>query len=256
MLHVLAKRNLHVLANFADSNVLLAFDFDGTLAPITRRPDQTRMRRETRRLLTAVSHRYPSVVISGRARDDLIRRVGGVPIWHVAGNHGVEPWAEEARYHVKVGRWAAALERRLAGQPGIDIEDKTFSLTIHYRRARSVPRAKAAIARAIRGLRGVRVIGGKRAISLIPSGAPHKGAALERVRRLLVCDTAVYVGDDDTDEDAFAAAGPQRLLAIRIGRRSTSIARYCLSTQQEIDALLQALLDLRPVRGGPPRTKR
>src|SRR5918999_5267560 len=154
MLHVLAKRNLHVLANFAESNVLLAFDFDGTLAPIARRPDQARMRRQTRRLLTAVSHRYPAVVISGRARDDLIRRVGGVPIWHVSGNHGLEPWGQEARYHAKVRRWAAILERRLGGQQGIEIEDKTYTLTIHYRRARSVRQATAAIARAIRGLHG------------------------------------------------------------------------------------------------------
>jgi trehalose 6-phosphate phosphatase len=256
MLHVLAKRNLHVLAKFAESNVLLAFDFDGTLAPITHRPEQARMRRQTRHLLTAVSHCYPAVVISGRARDDLMQRVGGVPVWHVSGNHGLEPWGEEARYHAKVRQWAAVLERRLGASQGIEIEDKTYSLTIHYRRARSVRQATTAIAHAIRDLRGARVIGGKRAISLVPRGAPHKGAALERVRRLLDCETAVYVGDDDTDEDAFGAAGPQRLLAIRVGRRSTSLARYFVSTQLEVDALLETLLDLRPVRGEPARHSR
>jgi trehalose 6-phosphate phosphatase len=185
-----------------------------------------------------------------------MQRVGGVPVWHVAGNHGLEPWGAEAKYHLKVRRWVAVLERRLAGQPGIEIENKTYSITIHYRRAPGVRQAKAAIARAVHDLRDARAIGGKRAVSLVPRGAPHKGAALERVRRLLACDTAVYVGDDDTDEDAFGAAGPQRLLAIRVGRRSTSTAPYFLSTQQEVDVLLQTLLELRPVRSQAARPTR
>jgi len=89
MQHILAKRHLPTLANFVASNVLVAFDFDGTLAPIVRDPAAARMRRSTRRLLGSVARRYPCVVISGRARLDLAKRVRSLSIVHLAGNHGL-----------------------------------------------------------------------------------------------------------------------------------------------------------------------
>src|SRR5581483_12084952 len=79
MRHILAERHQPTLAGFASSNVLLGFDYDGTLAPIVADPAAARMRPSTRRLLASVARRYPSVVISGRARRDLVRRVGAVP---------------------------------------------------------------------------------------------------------------------------------------------------------------------------------
>ena len=112
------------------------------------------------------------------------------------------------------------------------------------RDGRRWPRSPAAVG----GLRGARSIGGKHAISLVPRGAPTKGAALERARRLLGCDTAIYVGDDETDEDAFTAGRADRLLAIRVGMRQGSAARYRLRNQAEIDDLLAALLACRPLR--------
>ena len=60
----------------------------------------------------------------------------------------------------------------------------------------------------------------------MPRGAPHKGIALERGRALLACETAIDIGDDKTDEDAFAAGRPGRLLPIRVGRKRGSRARY------------------------------
>jgi trehalose-6-phosphatase len=71
--------------------------------------------------------------------------------------------------------------------------------------------------------------------------------ALERARRLLACDTAIYVGDDETDEDAFKAGRTDRLLPIRIGLRGRSRAQYGIRTQAEVDRFLQTLLDLRPI---------
>jgi trehalose 6-phosphate phosphatase len=85
-------------------------------------------------------------------------------------------------------------------------------------------------------------------VNVVPRGAPHKGEALERARRLLACEKAIYVGDDDTDEDAFAAARPDRLLSVRIGSTRRSRARYRLKDQRQIDRFLRALLTLRPRR--------
>jgi trehalose 6-phosphate phosphatase len=81
--------------------------------------------------------------------------------------------------------------------------------------------------------------------------------ALERERDRLGCDTALFVGDDDTDEDVFALDRPGRLLGIRVGRTPASQAPYCLRDQREIDDLLDRLIALRrdaPARPRPPQT--
>jgi trehalose 6-phosphate phosphatase len=248
MVHILAKRNLHKLAEFASSNVLLAFDYDGTLAPIVSEPKSARMRAATRRLLTEVARRYPCVVISGRARDDVIRHVGNVPVWHVSGNHGLEPWGQDARYRIQVDRWVRRLKQQLSGHEGVAVEDKQYSVTVHFRNASQRRRAVSAVDRAVRGLKGARALAGKRAISLLPKGAADKGTALRRTQRLLACDTAIYLGDDETDEDAFGADGPDRLLSIRVSRRGRSRAGFYVRDQAEVDQLLRALLNFRPLR--------
>jgi trehalose 6-phosphate phosphatase len=245
MRHILAKRHLPTLANFVASNVLVAFDFDGTLAPIVRDPAAARMRRSTRCLLGSVARRYPCVVISGRARLDLAKRVRSLSIVHLAGNHGLEPWGQHEEYRALVREWFQRLTPRLAGMSGVVVEDKTYSLTVHYRNARRPRQALAAVRRARRTLTGARSLGGDRAVSLVPRGAPTKGAALERARQLFACDSAIYVGDDQTDEEVFRARSAGRLLGIRIGMHARSGAPYGLRNQGEIDALLRTLLALR-----------
>jgi trehalose 6-phosphate phosphatase len=244
---ILSKRHAHVLARFAASDVLVALDYDGTLAPIVSMPRKARMRPLTRQLLAAVAKRYPCVVISGRSRDDVSARVSSAPVWHVAGNHGLEPWGEEASYAERVRGWVRKLHGLLEGVEGVAVEDKTYSVTVHYRGAKHKDRVRRVVAQAVRSLRGARVVGGSEAINVMPRGAPHKGEALERARRLLACDTAIYVGDDETDEDAFAAGRSDRLLSVRIGNARRSCATYRLRDQREIDRFLRRLLALRPV---------
>jgi trehalose 6-phosphate phosphatase len=246
MPNILTERHLPTLAHFASSNVLVAFDYDGTLAPIVVDPLRARMRAATVRLLKVVAERYPCAVISGRMRADLIPRVTSIPLRHVAGNHGIEPWGDNERLASYARRWIPPLRRQLDGEEGVVIEDKTYSVTVHYRRAARKRRALGLIHRAVRSLPRARVIDGREAVNIVPHGAPHKGVALERVRDLLVCETAIYIGDDGTDEDAFAAGRPGRLLPIRVGRKRGSRARYWLESQMDIDAFLRALLKFRP----------
>jgi trehalose 6-phosphate phosphatase len=252
MPYILARRHVSTLAHFAASNVLIAFDYDGTLSAITPTPHRARMRASTRRLLRAVAERYPCVVISGRRRADVARRMASIPLWHIAGNHGVEPWGEKESYATRVREWAGPLKARLATHKGVVLEDKRYSLTVHYRQARHKARAVKAITEAVHGLRGARIMGGHHSINIVPRGAPHKGIALERMRSLLVCDTVIYVGDDDTDEDAFRAAAPDRLLAVRIGVKRTSQARHWLRSQADVDSFLLTLLSMRPLRHRQP----
>jgi trehalose 6-phosphate phosphatase len=249
MKHLLAPRNLPVLERFAWSRVLLAFDFDGTLAPIVVDPDAAQMRATTRDLLVRVAGLFPTVVISGRTRADTQRRVAGVPLREVIGNHGAESDDRQgASLPAPVHRWRRELERALADQAGVVIEDKSLSLSIHYRQSRQKKRARAAILAAVAQIErrdSVRMMGGKQVVNLLPEGAPHKGVALERARARLGCDTALYVGDDETDEDVFALDQPGRLLGVRVGERAASHADYCLRAQREIDGLLRVLIRAR-----------
>ncbi len=238
-----------VLAGFAHANVLLAFDYDGTLVPIAQTPTAPRMRRTTRELLTRAAALYPCVVISGRALDDLSERLDGIPVWFLFGNHGLEPPQPGTSTLPPVTAWAARLEQELPADPGVLIEDKRYSLTVHYRQAKDKRRVIEAIDRILAELPDARAIGGTEAVSLLPRNAGNKGIALGQACRWFACDSAIYVGDDETDEDAFASVYPERLLTIRVGSEHKSRAQYHLDTQDDIDTLLQMLVDVRQMRG-------
>ena len=91
MKYLVARSNLEVLKRLAWSNVLLGFDYDGTLSPIVTVPAEARLRPRTRELLETVARSYPSVVISGRSQPDIMRRTRGLGLREVIGNHGLEP---------------------------------------------------------------------------------------------------------------------------------------------------------------------
>lgn len=253
MKDILSGPGRRVLEEFAGSNVLLAFDFDGTLAPLVAVPERARMRETTTRLLGELTSLYPSVIISGRSQADVLERLGGVPVHGVVGNHGAESRESSEQPPEEVKRWRPLLEKALTPFPGVRVEDKGFSISVHYRQSREKRRAQAAIRKAAAALGDVRVTGGRQVVNLLPKGAPHKGIALERERERLACDTAIYVGDDDTDEDVFALGQPARLLTIRIGAKPVSGASYYIQSQADIDELLRVLVHLRRRSDRPQR---
>lgn len=250
MRDILARSNRAALARFARSDVLLAFDFDGTLAPIVANRDQAALRPRTRRLLGRVASLYPCVVISGRRRRDVVPRLKGTGIMRVVGNHGSEPSRRQRQFRRLARRWRLALLRRLDGLSGVALEDKGLSLSIHYRGSRRKARVLEDIMRAASDLPGARVVGGKDVVNVLPGRAPNKGTALERERRRLGCDAALYVGDDVTDEDVFARSEPRRLLTVRVGPLAGSLAGYRIRDQGQIDVLLRTLITLRHDPGG------
>lgn len=245
MRDVLSRASREILQQFAWSNVLVAFDYDGTLAPIVRDPGKAAMRPATRRLLGQVALAYPCIVVSGRAQADARRWLQGIPLKQIVGNHGIEPWRATRPLIDEVRRWTPILARHLSLLKGVRIENKSYSVAVHYRQSRAKKSARAAILAAAAELGPVRVIGGKQVVNLLPEGAPHKGLALERERDRLRLDTAIYVGDDETDEDVFGLDQPGRLLTVRVGPKSASQATYSLRNQDAVDEFLERLLTLR-----------
>jgi trehalose 6-phosphate phosphatase len=239
---------------------LLAFDYDGVLAPLIPDPRGSSMARRTRALLAELALLLPVAVVSGRSYAKLHRVVGGVAPWLV-GNHGYEhlhPVPVPAEVLAQVRRWEKQLEADVAGLSGVTVEHKRSTFAVHWAQARDRARAARAVLRAARALDGVRLVLGKNLVNVLPAAFPTKGDAVRRLVRELGCRRALFVGDDVTDEDVFAL--PERLvLGVHVGA-GPSCARWRVAGRAEVDLLLALLLERalvwpapslgRAVRGG------
>jgi trehalose 6-phosphate phosphatase len=87
---------------------------------------------------------------------------------------------------------------------------------------------------------------GKRVVNVVPAEAPHKGDAFRQLLRAERAEQALYVGDDDTDEDVFRLEPPDRPVTVRMGPSRRSRAEYFVREQGEIDDLLRMLAAFRP----------
>ena len=242
---ILSARGQATLGRFVTAPVLLAFDFDGTLAPIVSAPDAARARPSTLGLLKTVARLYPLAVISGRSTSDLQARFAGTGIEALVGNHGLDLAGANPEAEACVRRFAALLEATLAGEAGVVVEEKGLSLCVHYRNAPDRRRAAQRVRRATAGLVGARLIGGKLGVNVLPDVEHDKGTALEALMRSFECQRALYAGDCVTDEDVFIRTDPGRLLSIRVGRSAGSRAAYYIPRQRDIDRLLMLLVKLR-----------
>jgi trehalose 6-phosphate phosphatase len=230
------------------SRTLFAFDFDGTLAPIVKQPASARMDKRTERLIARLNERVPVAVISGRSVSDLKSRLHFEPRYLV-GNHGIESLSRTAgdcRRSAEIcTTWREQLVTRIGGDASISwlqIEDKEYSLSLHYRKAKNKVRAKRLIPEIADGLRPrPRIIPGKAVFNLVPEGAPHKGTAMIELLRDSGLSAAIYLGDDDTDEDVFSLKDP-RILGIRVGYKRASNAQFFLKSQSQVAGLIDRLL--------------
>lgn len=221
---------------------MLALDFDGTLAPIVSQPDQAALPDSTRHLLQALALRYPCVVVSGRARSDVKSRLAGISLVEIIGNHGSEPWIDLQPLRAWTAYVLPLLRQLMSEIPGVEVEDKGVSISVHYRRAFRRQQAIHEVYAAAVELRAGAIIPGKYVINVLPPDALHKGQGLLRALDAFGCSHALFLGDDATDEPAFALAKEKRVLGIRVGHRPESAAELYLKKQGEVDSLLRRIL--------------
>lgn len=242
MKNILLPANGAALAEVVRVQPLLVFDFDGTLSPLVDRPDAAGLRPETRALLRVAALLYPCAVVSGRRRADVAGRLEGIPLVAVIGNHGAEagfgPVERSPRPEVEA--WLEALHAALGAMPGVSIEDKDLSVAVHYRHAPERGAARRAIFGVARRLPGARVFGGRTVVNVVPGDAHDKGDAVARLLPRANRRTAVFVGDDVTDEDAFRHRDVA--LGVRVGRSARSAAGYYVPAQRDVDDLLRLLV--------------
>ncbi|HYG66264.1 MAG TPA: trehalose-phosphatase [Anaeromyxobacteraceae bacterium] len=242
---ILSPTGAAAIDAIARRRTFLAFDFDGTLAPFQDDRRHARMRDGTRDLLRAASLLYPCAVISGRTRADVAARVADVPLAAVVGNHGAEPGFGplDERLARRVAIWREGLERALAGAEGVELEDKRFSIALHYRASRHPEAARARIGAAVTALEGAQSFEGHAVVNVLPDDAPTKGDAIEALAARFGARLAVYVGDDRTDEEAFRSGVVE--VSIRVGAGPGTAATHGLPDQTRVDDLLRALVAAR-----------
>ncbi|HYA96649.1 MAG TPA: trehalose-phosphatase [Methylomirabilota bacterium] len=236
----------------ASSRVAFFLDLDGTLAPLTPRPEQARVPAETKEVLRRLAaHRKATVtVISGRRRAVLERlvRVPDVQCWGLYGAETRGDFSLRAAERRALGRAREELVKRIPRSTGIWIEDKRASLSVHLRGVREplrlpVRRAVRMLAHVLR--RDLRLIENLHDAELVPRRVGGKGEAVRRYlarRKRGSKLLAVYCGDDYSDEPAFAAVAGG--VAILVGPERRTRARFRLPSPRE---LTQALRDFEEI---------
>jgi trehalose 6-phosphate phosphatase len=197
----------------------LVSDVDGTLSPIVPRPEDARVTPRARALLAALKpHMALLAVISGRAAADVRARMD-VPGLVYVGNHGLERWQdgrvipapEVAAFRSALEAARDALQTRLL--PGMQVEDKGATLSVHTRQTPDPDTADAAFApvvQAIAAEHGLRLFQGRRVFELRPPLDVDKGSALRGLVAEFHLDAVLYLGDDTTDVDALRTCSELR----------------------------------------------
>jgi len=243
VIYAFSPEGVACLAAVLTTRPLLAFDIDGTLAPIVERPGDARLPDDLQSCLAELAQRTEVAIITGRGVDDARRMLRFEPRYLV-GNHGLEGlpgWSERAQAFARIARdWRDAIDACAAlRDTGVTLEDKRYSLSLHYRRAANPYAAHEAIRQCVGSLEPPpRVIEGKAVVNLLPPDAPDKGDAL----RALIGEThrsnVLYVGDDDTDETVFGLHLPS-VLTLRVEPAADSEAALFLRDQREVYTLMQ-----------------
>jgi trehalose 6-phosphate phosphatase len=254
MRHLFSEAGLARFREFAAPGTLLAFDYDGTLTPICDDPAEAALPSAVARHLQGVAQAWPTVIITGRAGADVQRFLDGLQEVAVIGNHGAETSALLPPFlKARVAGWRDKLEHTLQSLPGLVLEDKGYSLSLHYRRSPDWAAAHRAIMQAMADLPDARTVGGKAVINVVLPEAPDKGTALLWACRRNGCRRAIYVGDDDTDEDVFRLDRPDEVLGICVGSERPTHAEYYLSDTGEVGELLRLLDRAGTVLAAGPR---
>jgi trehalose 6-phosphate phosphatase len=227
----------------------LFLDFDGTLAPIAEQPEAVQVHPELPALLAAMGRRLNGAlaVITGRRLADVDERLAPFAFGG-AGLHGAELRAlaggeAKLQWHVDVAPLAAELRRRFAPDPRVRVEDKQVCVALHFRQAPERAQECRDVMYELACPPEFEIVAGKMVIEARPHGTT-KGRALRALLQEapFTGRKPVFVGDDVTDEDGFAAAAELGGHGIKVGPGPT-LAAYRIERPEDIFGWLQASLE-------------
>lgn len=232
----------------------LAFllDYDGTLAPIAARPGEAHLSESIRELLRQLACRCTVVIVSGRDRADVEKRVG-LPGLIYAGSHGFDISGPDGLRVQHPGADAClpdlcnaqkVLNHLLEDVEGIQLERKKYALAVHFPH---VPEDKVAYVKDVvrwvsHAAERLTFTTGKTVLELRPALDWHKGKAVGWIMDALQLDLTkavpIYMGDDSTDEEAFRFLGDTGVGILVGGHGGPTEAAYRLQDMGEVEELL------------------
>lgn len=235
------------LAQLGLDRTALFLDFDGVLAPIEETPAAVGPEPRRNALLRQLTDRLSGriAVVSGRTLADVDRILDGALV-AVAGVHGLQRrnaagQVGHAWPHPKLGHARAAFHGLAGAERGLLVEDKGISVALHYRRAPACAQPVRELAERLAETTGLALQEGDMVAELRSPG-PTKGDALAAfmAEPPFAGARPIYIGDDLTDEDGFAAAQAAGGFGILVGRRRGSRADWRLETVDQVLAWLAA----------------
>ncbi len=230
-------------------HVLVALDFDGVLSPLVPVPSDARPLPSSARAVVELTglERVEVALVSGRALADLRAVADPPPGAVLVASHGAEidgapsPLDDEAR--ALLADVLTDLERVVTDHPGTHLETKPAGGVLHTRRAE--PHVAAAAADAVRrgaaARSGVHAMTGKEVVELSVVRA-DKGTALTALRARVGAGAVLYVGDDTTDEDAFAVLRDDDV-GVKVGEGRTAAA-HRVDDPEQVSVLLALLVEV------------
>ncbi|WP_425549094.1 bifunctional alpha,alpha-trehalose-phosphate synthase (UDP-forming)/trehalose-phosphatase [Agromyces indicus] len=235
--------------------LLVALDFDGTLAPLVDRPEDARATERARAAIERMSQHEDTRValVSGRALDSL-KDVASPPVAALlSGSHGVELQLDASGVTIdlreneltRLEQLIDIVENAASAADGAWVERKPAGIALHTRKLGAT--AGAALQREARErveqvLPGLATRTGKNVLEFAVR-ASDKGEAVTRLRQHAGADAVLYVGDDVTDEDAFATLEIDDV-GVKVGQ-GKSLAAYRLRGPDDVAELLEVLADAR-----------
>jgi len=244
-----------IFKNLADNGRLFLFaDFDGTLSEIVEVPDKAVLDSETERAFRRLCarRRISLAVISGRSVDDVADRVG-LPLIY-AGDHGMEIHAPDFDFVQPDAAAVRSLLPELANRlrlatrhvPGVLVEVKRFSASVHYRQAppESVPEVRGVVAACLNDDR-FELRDGKCVLEVRPRVKWDKGEAVSWLLERLggQPEQAICIGDDQTDEDMFRRVPEGITLRVSDSDSEATAAAYVLR-RCGVSSFLHGLADV------------
>lgn len=230
-------------------------DYDGTLTPIVERPELAVLSDAMRQVVKKLSQKYKTAIVSGRMREDVEKLVSIEGLFY-AGSHGFDikgPNFSLIESHAEatlgiVAELIKKLKERLGGIEGLLVEEKKFSVAVHYRCVApgEVSRIRPVIDELLRSESRLRLMEGKMVYEILPAFDWNKGKAIRWIMKALDISwdahNVVYIGDDVTDEDAFRVLGPRGTAILVNDESKSSAADFCLKSPEEVKKFFESLL--------------
>jgi len=231
-------------------------DYDGTLTPIVDRPDLAVLSPEMKDILGRLIKKYTVAVVSGRMRENVQNLVGINGIFY-AGSHGfdikgpqtakISPEAEKTIPLIQ--DIAKQLTEKLSGIQGVLIENKKFSIAVHYRlvdEEKYFAGIKDEVKDVVGKHKSLRLMHGKKVFEILPAIDWDKGKAVRWILKALSLSwdetEVVYIGDDTTDEDAFRAVRTRGVGILVSKERKASAADFRLLSVEQVKSFFERIL--------------